>query len=241
MTQEITVLDKRVKLLQPENGFRTSIDSVLLAASSKAGEGETLLDMGCGVGSAGLCALYCEPSLHLTGIDIQTDHIDLATQNAALNGMMERAEFITADMREYKFEKSYHHIICNPPYLETGAHLRSPSDAKATAMGHAGDIALKDWVANAYRLLKPQGSLSMVHEAGSVDRILQAMEGHFGAVEIIPLWPKAARPAKRVIVRAVKGRKSPAIIHQGITLHQSDGGYTIEANKILRDGEGLYL
>lgn len=241
MAQEITVLNKQVRLKQAENGFRTSMDSVMLAAACPIKSGQTLLDMGCGVGSAGLCVLFRQKDILLTGVDIQDDHVLLAKDNAALNGMSDRAEFICSDVRMFKREKGFHHIVCNPPYLETGAHLRSPHDAKATAMGHEGDLKTEDWIINAARLLKPEGTLTMVHEAGKTDRIIQAMEGCFGAVEMIPLWPKQGRSAKRVIIRAVKGRKSPLSLHSGLILHDANGGYTVEAEEILREAKGLRL
>ncbi|NQZ14572.1 MAG: methyltransferase [Alphaproteobacteria bacterium] len=241
MTQEITVLNKQVRLKQAENGFRTSMDSVMLAAACPVKKGQELLDMGCGVGSAGLCVLKRIDGVLLTGIDIQADHVAIAVENAEMNNMQERSEFLCSDIRGYKKEKGYHQAICNPPYLETGAHLRSPSEAKATAMGHSDDLRTKDWVENGYRLLRPEGSLTMVHEAGKLDKILQAMEGRFGAIDVIPLWPKHGTPAKRVIVRAIKGRKSPVRIHSGLVLHDEDGGYTVEAEGILREAKGLIL
>lgn len=241
MAQEITVLDKQVRLKQAKNGFRTSMDSVMLAAACPIKSGQMLLDMGCGVASAGLCVLFRVKDVSLIGVDIQEDHVALAIENAALNSMSDNAEFICSDVRFFKHEKGFHHIVCNPPYLETGAHLRSPHDAKATAMGHEGDLKTKDWVVNAARLLKPEGTLTMVHEAGKVDRILQAMEGRFGAIEIIPLWPKPEKVAKRVIIRAVKGRKSPLTLHSGLILHDQGGQYTVEAEEILREAKGLRL
>ena len=61
----------------------------------------------------------------------------------------------------------------------------------------------------------------------------------FGGMEIFPLWPKAAHPAKRVIVRARLGIKTPAIMLSGLTLHNHDGSYTEAANAVLRDGMGM--
>lgn len=241
MAQEITVLNKQVRLKQAKNGFRTSMDSVMLAAACPIRAGQSLLDIGCGVGSAGLCVLYRVGDITLTGVDIQQDHIDLARDNAVLNAMVGKASFICSDIRDFKHEKGFHHVICNPPYLEAGAHLRSPHHAKATAMGHHDDIKTKDWIIHAARLLRPEGTLTMVHEAGKMDKILQAMVGCFGAIEIIPLWPREGKAAKRMIVRAVKGRKSPLALHSGLILHDADGGYTVEAEGILREAKGLSL
>ncbi len=233
-TQEIYVLNKRLKLLHTAEGFKTSIDSVLLASPCKAKAGEHILDMGCGVGGAGLCVLTRVQNVKLTGVEIQADHVDLAKKNAKANGFADQCDFIHHDITQYKSDISFDHVICNPPYLEAGKHLKSPSIEKAKAMGHE-EAVLKEWIDIAYRRLRPNGSLTMIHRADHMDKIIQDMGERFGALEIIPLWPKAGVNAKRVIVRAIKDRRSPMTLHAGLVLHQENGDYTLQANKIFRD------
>ena len=240
-TQEIYVLNKRVKLLHTERGFKTSIDSVLLAAACPAQAGDHILDMGCGVGGAGMCVLSRVDGTKLTGVELQGDHVELANRNATANLFQERCEFIASDIRDYKNENAFQHIICNPPYLEAGAHLRSPHKEKATAMGHEDVLTVKEWIDVGHYCLKSNGSLTMIHRADKTDKIIQALGKRFGAVEIIPLWPKQGENAKRVIIRAIKHRKTPATLHSGLVLHDDSGEYTHEAEEIFRHAKGLYL
>ena len=79
----------------------------------------------------------------------------------------------------------------------------------------------------------------MIHRADAVDKIVQGLGKKFGQVEIIPLWPRAGQPAKRVIVRARKDSRSPAILHPGLVVHNADGSYTPDADRILRGGAAL--
>lgn len=245
----IHVLNQSLTLHQAPEGFRTSMDSIMLGAACPASDGQSILDLGCGVGSAGLCVLKRVDGATLTGIEIQPDHIDIADKNAKANDMSERAAFICADIRAYPLENigTFDHVICNPPYKEAGAHRQSPSASKARAMGHLeDDISLQSWVSCAWHHIKGQGSLSIIHEAGQIDAIIHALYSEnggrrFGSVEIIPLYPKAGILAKRVIIRAYKHKKSPAIIHHGIIMHEEDGSYTKEADDILRDGKALTL
>lgn len=234
MSKIIHVLDKRVALAQHSGGFQTSIDAVLLAAACPAKNGEAVLDLGCGVGSASLCLLKRVDGVHLHGIDIQDDVIKIAHDNANQNDMAERARFEQADVRDFK-RLEFNHIICNPPYLEAGGHVPSPSGAKATAMGFTNaDVDLNDWVACAFDCIKGQGSLTMIHRADHIDDIIRAFGKRFGAIEIIPLWPKSGVDAKRVIVRARKHSKGAAKIHAGLVIHNGDGQYTDKAEEILR-------
>ncbi len=242
----IHVLNKTLALYQAPDGFRTSMDSVMLGAACPAKAEQSLLDLGCGVGSAGLCALKREKSIHLTGIDIQASHIDTATKNANINNMSDRAEFICSNIKELNLGNKFNHVICNPPYMKSGAHISSPSKSKALAMGHIEEnIDIKDWIACAHRHIKGQGSLTIIHDAGQIDNIIHALYGKngnkkFGAIEIIPIFPRKNTPAKRIIIRAYKHKKSPATIHQGIIMHKENGDYTNEADNILRYAKSLY-
>ena len=266
MPEKIHVLNRRVRLLQPDGGFRTSLDSVMLAAACPAQSGETVLDLGCGVGGAGFCVMARVPGVRLTGIELQRGYVDLAVGNAALNG---HADFIHGDIRDFHAGALFDHVICNPPYLEAGTHTVAQDEGRAMALGHQrpphpnplpvgergqdsdgsdlsapsplrgegrgeGALTLKDWIDCAFRSLKSRGSLTIIHRADAVDRIIMALGKRFGATEIIPLWPYAGEAAKRVIVRSVKDRRSPATLHPGIVLHDENGS-TAQAEAILRD------
>ncbi len=243
-TDPIYVLGKQLELFQPVHGFKTSLDSVMLAAACLAGAHDHVLDMGCGVGSAGLCVLSRIQNARLTGVEIQNHHYALAIKNASHNQMDARADFVCADIRNFEAPR-FDHIICNPPYMEAGHHLVSPYAEKAQAHGHQDtELTLQDWMVAGHRLLKSGGSFTIIHRADMADKIIAHLHGpkrgrRFGAMEIIPLWPKTGRVPKRVIIRAIKDRQSPALIHTGITLHNDDGRYTVQAERILRGSDAL--
>jgi tRNA1(Val) A37 N6-methylase TrmN6 len=238
LTSEITVLGQKVRLLQPaEGGFRTSLDSVMLAAACPAKDGDHVLDLGCGVGGASFCLLYRLPAANLTGIEWEQTYLDLAIQNAALNNVSERASFIHSDIRHYKVEGKpiYDHVMVNPPFSEAGTYLVSPDPMKAKALGHQDvDLSLEDWVMATHRLLKSKGSFTIIYPTAGVDRIIRAMGKMFGAIEIIPLWPRVGVDSKRVIIRAIKDRHTPSTIKAGLVLHNEDGSYTDTAEVVLR-------
>ena len=242
-SEEICVLGKKVTLRQPKSGFRTSLDSVMLAAACPAADGTRILDMGCGVGGAAFCVMHRLPMADVTGIDIEPEYIACAEQNIEINNTASRSRFLHSNILDYTLDSPsdrFDHIICNPPYLEAGAHIPSPDPVKAGAIGNVdADLTVKEWVGAGLRLLKSGGTLTMIHRADAVDRIITAMGNRFGAVEIIPLWPKAGRNAKRVIVRAIKDRKSVATLHAGLVLHDADGEYTAEASAVLYEGKAL--
>lgn len=151
MTKEIiTVLDGAVRLRQSEDGFRTCVDSVLLAAACPIKSGQSLLDIGCGVGGAMFCVAQRVADISICGVDVVASVIDLAKENAELNAAAAHCEFECADIRRFRVTDPadrYDHVVCNPPYMEDGKHLRSPKEKKAIAHGNVDqDVSIKDWI-----------------------------------------------------------------------------------------------
>lgn len=236
MGRIIQLLDGQISLHQPDGGFQTSIDAVLLAAACPVNEGQSVLDLGCGVGAAGLCVAKRVSNIALTGVELFEREAGLAHENGVLNGF--QTTVVQGDIRDFTAPARFDHVICNPPYLEDGNHLKSPDAAKARAMGH-DETTLEEWIAAAHRNLKSKGSYTLIHRADMLDRIIIALGRKFGATEIIPLWPKQGREAKRVIIRTYKDRKTPLKLHAGLLLHKENGEYTAPAQQILRKAKPL--
>ena len=89
-------LGGRISVLQPRSGHRAGSDAVLLAAAVPARAGERVLDVGAGVGAAGLCVAARVPGVELTAVEIDAKLCALAKQNARLNGVSVR--FVQADL-----------------------------------------------------------------------------------------------------------------------------------------------
>lgn len=243
---ETTLLRGRVRLLQPKVGFHASIDTVFLAAAVAVKDRHKVLDVGCGVGSAGLCVISRNKNISLTGIDIQRELTDIASQNAALNGVEDRCRFFQGDIQGEKVipDNEFNAVIMNPPYLEGGAHTPSPEKIKATSHGeHISGANLEDWVKYAHRKLKQGGSLTLIHRADRLDDVIVALEKKrwFGSLVVYPLWSHAGEDAKRVIISARKERYAPLVLKPGMVIHKADGQYTAEADAILSEAAGIVL
>jgi FkbM family methyltransferase len=239
---EDALLGGRVRIRQPTDGFRVAIDSVLLAAAVPARAGCHVLDAGAGVGGAALCLAARVPDCRVTGIEVDPELARVARENAALNALQARVTVIAGDILAPPPDlepADYDHVMVNPPYLEAGAARPSPAPARAAA-NVEGAARLVDWAAFALRMVKPRGSVTFIHRADRLDRLLLAIEGA-GEVTTFPLWPKRGEAAKRVLVRARKGVRAPARLAFGLVLHEDDGSFTTEAEAVLREGKGLVL
>lgn len=243
---ETTLLHGRVALLQPKIGFHASIDSVFLAAAVPIKEKAHILDVGCGVGSAGLCVLARTRDMRLTGIDIQPELIDLAQQNAVLNNVESLCRFVHGDIRTENdiVDNAFSTVLMNPPYQEGGTHTPSPTRNKALSHGEdASGATLEDWVKYAHRKLKQAGTLVMIHRADRMSEIVATLERRrwFGSLVIYPLFSRQGDDAKRVIIRARKERFAPMVLKTGMVIHETDGKYTEAAQSVLSAAQALQI
>ncbi|MFT3809366.1 MAG: methyltransferase [Micropepsaceae bacterium] len=226
-------LGGRVTLEQPASGFRAGLDSVMLAAAVPARPGDTVLELGSGAGAAALCLMARVERLTLIGLEIQDDYAALARANAERN--KSAARFLTADVERPPGAlepQSFDQVMMNPPFFVEGPADVSPDPTRRTAMSADPDLVPR-WVAAARRYLKPQGHFTAIIPTERLSALLGALARGFGGTTIIPLWPDAVTPAKRIVVTAKLGSRAPLQLRPGLVLHEN-GRNAAAAEAILR-------
>lgn len=249
---EDRLLGGRVRLVQPATGYRAAIDPVLLAAAVPAEDGDTVLDVGCGVGAASLCVAARVPGARLFGIERERSFVKLAQHNAGLNGVGDRLTIMIGDLRSPPVRLApgtFDHVMANPPYFDEGSGTIPPDPIKARATVSAGPMSsevatsLEDWLKFCLLMARPRGTVTIIDRTERLDRLLVFARDRLGEMTIFPLWPGPAggdgKPAKRIIASGRKGMKGPLRLDAGLILHQVGGAYTPEADAVLRDGRGL--
>lgn len=240
---EDALIGGRVRLCQPAKGYRAAIDPVFLAAAVTAAADETVLDLGCGVGAAGLCLLARQPLARIVGLELQAGMAALARRNILANGH-DTDRFRVVEGSAFTpppgiAAGGFDHVMTNPPFQPPGRGTAPPEGSKALAhVESAGDLSA--WVKAAARLLAPKGRLWVIHRADRLAELLASFSGRgLGEVRVLPLWPKSGRPASRVIVSARKGARTPFALLPGLVLHREDGGYSPAAEAVLRDAAAI--
>ncbi len=237
-------LSGRVQVWQPKTGYRAATDPVFLAAACPAKPGDTVLELGCGVGVASLCLAARVEGLRLTGVDQQAPYADLARRNAAAAG--QDFEVIEADLADLPIpirQQSFTHVIANPPYFHAGGGTPATDPGREAALREA--TPLGTWVEVAGKRLAPKGWLTLIQSAERLPELLGLLAPAFGAISVLPLAPRIGRPGARVLLKAQKSGRAPfqllppLILHQGATHSQDGDDYTPEARAILRDGAAL--
>ncbi len=238
------VLGGRLELQQPVRGHRVGHDTLLLAAFAPAAE--EAVDLGAGVGGAGLAFLVRHPQARATLVEIDPALAALAAANAVRNGLSGRCRVVAADVATLGRRAGPAEpapgvaglVLTNPPFNLAGAHQPSPHGARSRAH-MAGPELLEAWVKAASRCLAPHGLLCMILRPQDLGALLAAFAGRFGAAELLPVHPRAGADAVRLLVRAVKGRRTAPVIRPGLILAAADGTPTPLAEAVLRGAGAL--
>ena len=241
-TTEDAALGGRLVLRQPKRGHRFGHDAILLAAAVDARPGEIAVDIGAGVGTAGLALAHRVPDLKVRLVEVDTTLADLARENAARNRLSDRVSVATLDVaaEPSAFERhgmvGVDHVLMNPPFNDP-ANV-SPDAARRRAHV-AGAGALATWVDCAAALLAARGTLTLIWRATGLSDVLGALGGTFGGIAILPIHPKPSAAAIRILVRAVRGSGAPLVLLPPLMLNDADGTPSAEAEAVLRGGVSL--
>ena len=254
------VLGGKVVLHQQTGGaHKAGLDAVMLAASVQDGgkSQKRIVDLGAGVGTAGLCALNRLPAA--TAILVENDLTTLKLANATLadpdnqwlNG---RASTLKADVTlrgDERLEAGLtlnmaDYVIMNPPYYDAG-QVRTSDNATRQAAHVLAEGGIEPWFRTASAILVSGGMLSVIFPAAGLSNLLTLMEGRFGGISVFPLYKGVEEEATRVIVCGQKGSRAPMRLLSGLILHKPKKGdvsrreWTDEANAVLNGEAGLII
>jgi len=246
-TTEDAVLGGRLTLRQPRRGHRFGHDAILLAAAIDARPGEAAVDLGAGVGTAGLALAHRVPKLSVALVEVDPMLAGLARENAARNALADRVRVavldVNAGVQDFAAAglppECAQHVLMNPPFNDPVRQNASPDAGRRHAHTASRDT-LVQWVERASLLLVQHGSLTLIWRAGGLAAVLTAVAG-LGGITVLPIHPKPGTAAIRVIVRAVKGTAAPLVLLPALTLNGADGKPSAEAEAILRNGERVGL
>jgi tRNA1(Val) A37 N6-methylase TrmN6 len=243
---EDAVLGGTLRLRQPRRGHRVGHDAILLAAFCPARSGDRVIELGAGVGAAGLALAARVPGTAVTLIELDPELAALAGENARLNGLAARVRAIALDAlappRVFAAAglaaQSAAHVLMNPPFNDPARHRASPDSRRRLAHAALRDT-LSGWIRTATRLLRPRGTLTLIGRPDGLADMLLWLGAAFGAVTIQPVYPRTDRPAVRVLLRARRASRGPLVLLPGLVLADAAGHPTPEAEAVLRAGAAL--
>ncbi|MCI9065830.1 MAG: tRNA1(Val) (adenine(37)-N6)-methyltransferase [Lachnospiraceae bacterium] len=211
------------------------MDAVLLSGFATAKDGARVLDLGTGTGIIPILLAAKTKAAHLTGLEVQADSADMAGRSVALNGLEEKINIVTGDIKgadKLFHAASFDVITCNPPYM-IGAHgLKNPEDAKAIAR-HEILCTLEDVISQAAKLLVPGGRFFLVHRPFRLAEIIVTLTKYRLEPKRMRLvYPFADKEPNMVLLEAVRGGRPRMTVEKPLIVYSEPGVYMPEIYEV---------
>ena len=219
------------QIIQNPEKFCFGMDAVLLSGFAKVRKGDLVLDLGTGTGIIPILLEAKTEAGHLTGLEIQEESADMARRSVLLNGLSEKIEIVTGDIKEAdKIFKSasFDVVTCNPPYMIGQHGLTNPDAPKAIAR-HEVLCTLEDVVMQAAKLLKPGGHFFMVHRPFRLAEIIATLIKYRLEPKRMQLvYPFVDKEPNMVLIEATRGGKSRMTVEKPLIVYREPGIYMPE-------------
>ncbi|MFZ5774430.1 MAG: tRNA1(Val) (adenine(37)-N6)-methyltransferase [Thermodesulfobacteriota bacterium] len=222
----------RLLCLQHRDGYRFSIDAVLLAHFVSPAKGDRLLDLCAGSGVISLILAYRHTTLTITALEVQPALAALARESVGHNGYDERIAVLTGDCREAGAliaAGSFDWVVANPPFYKAETGRQNPNLEEAIARHEL--LADIDQVAGAASFaLRTRGRAAFVYPASRLAALCRALAAANLAMKrlrMVHSYPGGA--ARLVLVEAVKNGGEELAVLPPLFVYQEQGGaYTPE-------------
>lgn len=151
---------KQFIVRQQHCAMKVGTDGTLLGSWASAPAGACrILDVGTGTGLIALMMAQRFPEARVTGIDIDTDAVGQASENALESPFKERIMIRKRDVTRMEDADGFDAIVCNPPFFDRS--LTCP-DQQRTEARHTVSLTYRQLMESAFRLLKDDGRLSVI-------------------------------------------------------------------------------
>jgi tRNA1Val (adenine37-N6)-methyltransferase len=224
-----------LRLYQNKNGYRFSVDALLLYSFVNVKYAKEIVDLGAGSGIIGLLLAGKYKEAKVVLVEIQKSLYQLAERNALLNGLEDRVKVLPGDINHIDRimrPMSYDLAVSNPPFRKKASGLISVEEEKAVAR-HELRIKLSGLAESASYLLRSRGRFFMIFHP---ERILEVVD----TLRQRRLEPKRIRfvhndldsGSKIVLVEAVKDGRAGLKIERPLYIYNRDGSYTDEVREM---------
>jgi tRNA1Val (adenine37-N6)-methyltransferase len=232
-----SILNGALTLVQPRNGYRFSMDSILLGRFVRVRKRDRVLELGAGCGVISVMIAALRLPREVAAVEIQPDLAAIAERNAALN-QLDSIRVISADLRARRIEglapASFDVIVANPPYRALGSGRRSPHPGRRVAREERA-ATLADFVAAAKRFAASGAKVAFVFDASRSAELLRCLAAHsLEPKRIRFVHPRADALATTILVEARKGGGIEVAIEPPLMLYDRSGVYSDEARALMQ-------
>jgi len=229
----------RLRCLQPRQGYRFSVDAVLLAHFVTPEAGARILDLGAGCGVVSLILAHRHPTASLVALEVQPRLAGAARRNTAINGLESRISIIEGDCRRIATllpQGSFDVVAANPPYHPTGSGRHHPETERSKAR-HEILGGISEMAQAAAFALKAGGRSAWVYPAMRSEILLSALREYGLEPERLRrVYPYPGAETGLALVAAVKdGGEGLAVLPPLFICQEKGGAYTVEMAAMYAD------
>lgn len=228
-----------IKIYQNKNGYRFSIDALLLASFVNLKHALKIADLGAGSGIIGILLAKKYPQAKVDLIEIQNSLALLAEKNIQMNSLAQRIKIFNCNIKNisgnssFFSPKSFDLAVSNPPFRRQKTGLISPTDEKAIAR-HELKLSLKDIAGASFYLLRSKGRLCIIyHPARLLELIDELRKKQLEPKRLRFVHSDRNSEAKMVLVEAVKNGRPEMKIEKPLFIYRENGLYSDELKGIL--------
>ncbi|MDD2619534.1 MAG: tRNA1(Val) (adenine(37)-N6)-methyltransferase [Syntrophomonadaceae bacterium] len=229
------------KLIQAREGYRFSLDAVLLSHFVNLDGINNAVDLGTGNGVIPILLAFRSLSLRVTGIEIQEKMVDRARRNVQYNNLEQRIEIMQGDLRtieNYMTRGFAELVLSNPPFYKKGEGMLNRNQEEAIAR-HEIEVELPELLAAASYILAASGRLAIIHRAERLLEITELMaNSKLTPCRLRLIHPFADRTANLLLLEAKKNGKGKLTILPPLIIYQKPGIYSDEIKEIYSDKIG---
>ncbi len=234
-----TLFGGTIRVVQEKNGYRFSLDAILLAGFARLRGGERVVDLGTGIGIIPLIlARKGESAGEIVGVEIQEKLVELAQTNVHNNGLEDSIHIYQGNIKEIGdlfAPSSFDVVVTNPPYYRVSSGRINPSSQKAIAR-HEVMCTIDDVLQATSYLLKEGGRIFIIFPAHRSVTL-------FDSLRSAMLEPKTLRwvhsreneDAKFILTEACKKGGEGVEVLPPFFVHAHDGTYTPEMARLYAD------
>lgn len=224
---------KKLKIIQDNDMFNFSLDSVLLPNFITINETtKNILDIGTGNAPIPLI-LSTKTQAKIIGVELQKEVSDMAKESVKINNIENQITIINEDIKKTNLKSETFDIItCNPPYFEVKEKSKFNKNDYKTIARHEVTLSLEELLKISRKLLKNGGTLGLVHRPERLIDIMTTMRNNnIEPKKIRLVYPHKNSEANILLIEGKKNGKKGLKILPPLYSHNEDGTYTEEVKK----------
>ncbi len=230
-----SLFDGDLQCLQATEGYRFSVDSLLVSHFVEVRKKDRILDLGTGCGIIMLILLYRwgQRISEIVGVEIQQTLARLARKNLQANDFASSGRIVEGDIKNLAAlvaPESFDTVVCNPPFYGLGSGRRS-SNHEACLARHQVLASLDDFLLASTLAVKNRGTVYFIYPAGQIGTFISLLGKHRLAVkklQFVYSYPQMKQEARLVLIECSKNGGGGTHILAPLYIYQEKNGAQTE-------------